>query len=154
MAAETPTGTYLLLLQSEQPRETQVGALGTVRLDAGRYVYIGSAFGPGGLPARLRRHLGPAPSSPHWHIDYLRRCLTVEHVLLSTDDDRHECTWAGQIQATSWSRVPCGGAGASDCACPAHFFRIDKPDAPSVIRSLLGGTIQSFDPGELRSCLT
>lgn len=153
MAAETPTGTYLLLLQSEQPCETQVGALGTVRLDAGRYVYIGSAFGPGGLPARLRRHLGPVPSSPHWHIDYLRRCLTVEHVLFSTDDDRHECAWAEEVRSTPWSELPCSGAGASDCTCPAHFFRIDTPDARLVMRSLLGGTVQSFDSGELRSFL-
>lgn len=154
MAAETPTGTYLLLLQSEQLCETRVGALGTVRLYAGRYVYIGSAFGPGGLPARLRRHLGPAPSSLHWHIDYLRRCLKVEHVLLSTDDDRHECAWVEELRSNPWASLPCAGAGASDCACPAHFLRIDTPDAPSEIRGLLGGTIQSFDPGELRPCLT
>ena len=37
-------------------------------LAPGCYVYAGSARGPGGIRARVRRHLRP-DKTPHWHID-------------------------------------------------------------------------------------
>ena len=68
-------GTYALLLAVERRRRITVGRLGALAAAAGCYVYIGSAFGPGGRRARLRHHLGVAQRL-HWHIDYLRRIAT------------------------------------------------------------------------------
>ncbi|MBT8467436.1 MAG: DUF123 domain-containing protein, partial [Deltaproteobacteria bacterium] len=43
-------------LELSGPTEVEVGRLGTICFDAPFYVYVGSAFGPGGLAARLRAH--------------------------------------------------------------------------------------------------
>lgn len=40
-------------------------------LGPGLYAYVGSAWGPGGLFARVRRHLTKGFSKPRWHVDYL-----------------------------------------------------------------------------------
>lgn len=63
-------GSYVLVFDLKQPLGLEVGRLGMVTLAPGRYVYFGSAWGPGGLQARIRRHVRP-DKSPHWHIDYL-----------------------------------------------------------------------------------
>ncbi len=65
-------GSYVLVFEMEQPLSLEVGRLGAVNLAPGRYVYFGSAWGPGGLRARIRRHVRP-DKLPHWHIDYLTR---------------------------------------------------------------------------------
>lgn len=65
-------GSYVLVFALEQPLGLEVGRLGVVDLAPGRYVYFGSAWGSGGLRARIRRHVRP-DKSPHWHIDYLTR---------------------------------------------------------------------------------
>ncbi len=46
-------GNYALLLSCNQNRPVQIGRLGTLQLQPGTYVYVGSAFGPGGLCSRL-----------------------------------------------------------------------------------------------------
>ena len=54
MTREVRRGTYVLLLDIPL-FEGEIGLLGDVRLDAGRYCYVGSAMG--GLDQRLSRHL-------------------------------------------------------------------------------------------------
>jgi Uri superfamily endonuclease len=61
-------GTYALILACRRTGAVRVGRLGTMQLQPGAYAYVGSAFGTGGLEARLRHHLLPA-SQPDWHID-------------------------------------------------------------------------------------
>ncbi len=130
------SGTYALLLSATASTTVEVGALGAVELASGAFVYVGSAFGPGGLAARLRRHVQPQKASPHWHVDYLRAALSLHGAWISTDDARHECTWAQSIARLESSSIPLPGAGASDCRCRTHFFRVapfaDMPltDAP------------------------
>ena len=125
------SGTYALLLSATASMTVEVGALGAVGLAPGAFVYVGSAFGPGGLAARLRRHVQPQKASPHWHVDYLRAALSLHGAWISTDDARHECTWAQSIACLESSSIPLPGAGASDCACSTHFFRVAPlADAP------------------------
>jgi Domain of unknown function DUF123 len=64
-------GTYALVLRCSTTRTVRIGRIGTIRLMPGWYVYIGSAFGPGGLRARIGHHTARA-ARPHWHIDHLR----------------------------------------------------------------------------------
>ena len=52
-------GTYALLLEIREPTELRVGRLGHIHFDSPFYLYFGSAFGPGGLGARLKHHLQP-----------------------------------------------------------------------------------------------
>jgi len=50
-------GTYALVLRLARATTIHVGALGAVDFAPGWYVYVGSALGPGGLAARVNRHL-------------------------------------------------------------------------------------------------
>ena len=53
------SGTYALLLVLHQSVQLRIGALGEYYFSAGWYVYVGSALlGPGGLAARVGRHIG------------------------------------------------------------------------------------------------
>ena len=48
-----------------------MGALGRIELQAGTWLYVGSARGPGGLAARVGRHWRDGVPK-HWHMDYLK----------------------------------------------------------------------------------
>ncbi|ALU11692.1 hypothetical protein EYM_03795 [Ignicoccus islandicus DSM 13165] len=58
-------GAYMLVLEIEREYNEKW------RLQEGLYVYIGSAWGSGGLYSRVKRHLLKTFKKPHWHIDYL-----------------------------------------------------------------------------------
>jgi Uri superfamily endonuclease len=115
------TGTYILILRLDSARSAQVGRLGRWVFPKGYYAYVGSAFGPGGLPARLAHHLKPA-SRPHWHIDYLRRFASVCEVWFEVSAMRLEHRWAFQLQGLPDASMPVKRFGASDCRCGAHLF--------------------------------
>jgi Uri superfamily endonuclease len=105
-----------------------VGRLGRFDAQPGFYVYVGSAFGAGGLAARLGHHLGPARTL-HWHIDYLRQAASIDEVWYACQDQRREHSWAQAMAAMPGAAIPLPGFGASDCTCPAHLFRFAS--APS-----------------------
>ena len=69
---DTRRGTYALILRALERRRIRIGRFGWLTAREGYYVYVGSAFGAGGLGGRLRHHLHPARAS-HWHIDFLRK---------------------------------------------------------------------------------
>jgi Uri superfamily endonuclease/HEAT repeat protein len=125
-------GTYALLLTANAPVALDMPRLGKVTLAAGQYAYVGSAHGPGGLRARVGRHLR-AEKSPHWHIDYLTAALPVEHVVAVVfDSARLECVWAKRLLALTGASAPVPGFGSSDCrsGCPTHLVRL--PDGLSL----------------------
>ncbi len=122
-------GTYLLLLRLDHTAEIQVGKLGNFRFPRGWYVYVGSARGAGGLPARLRRHWrGAAPA--HWHVDFLRRHARPMLIRWQSGAARRECEWARAIGGCDGASVLAPGFGASDCGCVSHlwYFRL-RPGA-------------------------
>jgi Uri superfamily endonuclease len=121
-------GTYALVLQLGQDTPVTVGRLGTFCFRAGYYVYVGSALGSGGLPARLARH-HRQQKRLHWHVDYLLTHAHIIAVQVDTSGERQECIWAREWLATPGAQVPAPGFGASDCACPAHLAYLghDRP---------------------------
>ena len=120
-------GTYALLLDLEGDRTVVVGRLGRFCFPAGTYVYVGSARGPGGLAARVGRHL--RRSKPlRWHVDHLRTCARPLAVWLVEGGRQRECLWASALAATPGASVPAPGFGASDCGCQAHLLHF--PDVP------------------------
>lgn len=122
-------GTYALILTCVQLGEVAVGRLGTITLEPGWYIYIGSAFGTGGLAARLRHHLHSS-AAPRWHLDYLRGYLLARKAWVSTAPIHQEHAWAQACQRLPGATIPLARFGAADCACPAHFFRFpEKPDS-------------------------
>lgn len=122
-------GTYALLLRADAEQTIEVGALGEMTVRPGMYVYVGSAFGSGGLRARVQRH-ARGNGALHWHVDYLRSVTTLTAVWCTRDATRRECTWADVLREHPEARVPMGGFGASDCDCPAHLAAFE--DAPSL----------------------
>ncbi len=63
-------GAYVLLIGLARPLELPIARLSRPTLAPGNYVYCGSARGPGGLAARVGRHLRQ-DKRPHWHVDHL-----------------------------------------------------------------------------------
>ena len=120
-------GTYALILTSTVTKPIRIGKLDTLILKPGFYVYVGSAFGPGGLQARLKHHILHS-GRPHWHLDYLRPALNVCEIWKTYDQNRREHQWAKVHAQTRGACMPLPGFGASDCRCPSHlFFYKSKP---------------------------
>ena len=124
-------GTYALVLRCIAISDLKIGELGTLTAEPGYYVYTGSAFGPGGVAARLSRHIR-TDKPPHWHIDYLRPFVQLEEVWYTHDSQRRECLWSGVLTSMKASTVPLVGFGASDCkeGCDAHLSFL--PSSPPV----------------------
>lgn len=114
-------GSYVLALEASRSRWATVGRLGTCCFPQGYYYYVGSAFGPGGLRARLSRYFQP-PQRRHWHIDYLLEIMSVVAVGYVTGPPSREHEWARRLAAAAGIRVPVPAFGSSDCHCPAHLF--------------------------------
>ena len=127
-------GTYALIFSAAQKDQLAVGKIGTLRLQPGFYVYVGSAFGPGGLKARIRHHSRRA-AHPHWHIDYLSSALELKEIWYTCDPVHREHQWATIISNTRGSSAPLAGFGSSDCRCNTHlsFFK-SKPGSKNIRR--------------------
>lgn len=135
MSADLPRapGTYVLVLRAVEPgAEVAIGALGTLRLEGGWYLYVGSAFGPGGLRARVGRHLS-AGKTPHWHIDHLLPAVRVRAVWLSTHERKLEARWIQALRDLPASTVPLRGFGAGDCGCEGHLVHVDREPEPGLV---------------------
>ena len=113
-------GDYVLVLNIPHPLEFEVGRLGPVRISQGWALYVGSARGPGGLAARLARHIKPAElKRSHWHIDYLAAIAPIKEAWCHVGDLPMECRWAGLANEIVHA-MP--NFGSSDCSCASHLF--------------------------------
>jgi Uri superfamily endonuclease len=61
-------GTYILIASATRVQRVEIGALGEFEIVPGFYAYVGSAFGSGGLAARIGHYL-ETTAEPHWHVD-------------------------------------------------------------------------------------
>jgi Uri superfamily endonuclease len=120
-AVPAEPGTYALMLRCDLACTVRVGRMGGVPLRPGYYIYVGSAFGPGGLRARIAHHARRA-ARPHWHVDYIRRHTRLEAVWYRRGA-RCEHEWAKAIGAAAGVAVVRPGLGSSDCGCRTHLFR-------------------------------
>lgn len=128
-------GTYLLVLQSTTAASLQIGNWGKLSLRPGFYLYVGSALGPGGVRARVLRHLRTRIPK-HWHIDHLLSALSLIEVWTCYSPKRLEHFWARSLfQGQGISQIP--GFGSSDCSCPTHlFYTKKKPDCSSTCAAM------------------
>ena len=134
--AKTIHGTYCVQLHCPQQVEIQVGKLGNFCFDPGYYLYIGSAFGPGGVHARLRHHCGLS-AKPHWHIDYLRQHADIENTWYVADQ-RSEHRWAQCLENVEGLHVPVKAFGSSDCGCQSHLFTSVEAVTQEALQKYLG----------------
>ena len=134
-------GTYLLIFRLlKEKKGLRIGSLGLHDLDAGIYVYVGSAHGPGGVFSRICRHLRKEKKRK-WHIDYLTTLNDCEILgaIIFHATERLECKIAEKL-IDSGFRYPIRKFGSTDCKCPAHLFVIDD----------LERLIHVFDVGNIR----
>ena len=129
-------GTYALILPAASTRSIMVGKLGTLKIKPGFYLYVGSAFGPGGLKARIEHHLNSS-SRPHWHMDYLTVYLHPHEVWYSYDREHRIHQWVKILAGTKGATIPIEGFGSSDCGCRSHLYFFDqRPSAKSFRRKI------------------
>ena len=131
-------GAYGLLISLARPMRLGIGTLGRPKLAAGLYLYLGSANGPGGIAARVRRHLR-REKPLHWHVDHLTRRARVIEVLVVPGGS--ECRLADMVRALPGVPVPVPGFGSSDCRrCPAHLLALDG-DGAAVMTALAAASV-------------
>lgn len=114
LAAEK--GAYALVVQLENPVDFNGSSL-----KPGLYVYLGSARGPGGLGARLKRHFR-AEKKMHWHID--RLTTATDKIAASAIEGGDECDLVATLLRHSEFELAVPGFGSTDCrVCQGHLLR-------------------------------
>ena len=91
---EKTKGTYVLLIKLKKSKIINVGKLGKFKFPKGFYVYVGSAFGSGGLKSRVERHL-KKEKKKRWHIDYFLELAKIIDVF--TTNERCEKKLASEL---------------------------------------------------------
>jgi Uri superfamily endonuclease len=116
-AADAPAtpGAYALALRLDAPLDVRIGK-NSATLTAGDYLYCGSARGPGGLRARLSRHMRPQKRA-HWHVDQITAVASLLGAFVEEQGD--ECALNAALDDLP---IPVAGFGSSDCRrCATHL---------------------------------
>lgn len=127
------------MIRVERPFTIRLGGLGAKAVERGYYAYTGSALGPGGIEARVARHLS-RPKARLWHVDYLLASASptklVAAVCASTDR-RAECIVNQALKRLFTPSID--GFGASDCrsGCGAHLLRCGGSSQRAILKLLL-----------------
>ena len=113
-------GAYLLLIDLAADSVLDIAAFKDRRVTPGHYLYAGSANGPGGLRARLARHLR-RDKKPHWHID--RLTVAAAQVAAFPITGARECALVETLLESGLYYHPLPGFGSSDCrTCMSHLL--------------------------------
>lgn len=128
-------GAYALILRLARETRLDIASLGWPVLPAGLYLYAGSAWGPGGILARVSRHLRKGKAKV-WHIDHLTEAATVEDVVAFPGG--RECAIA-DFAVAHGAPAPIHRFGASDCrTCEAHLLAVEPDLVDALARVELG----------------
>ncbi|NJM05523.1 GIY-YIG nuclease family protein [Candidatus Gracilibacteria bacterium] len=143
-------GSYILVFQLDRPLNAiAIGRLGCFDFVPGYYIYIGSAFGSGGLPARLAYHQRRYKAHPHWHIDYLRPFLNLCEIWTVGGPHRLECSWCELFAANPALQRPVAGFGSRDTGCASHlFFSARRPSLHLLTNTLLNSLNKHVNNGD------
>jgi Uri superfamily endonuclease len=116
-------GTYVIVALLYKETLLELKTFGNYWMPAGVYFYCGSACGPGGLKARVGRHLRKG-TKKFWHFDHLKDLVDIKQVWWQPGRQNNECLFAQSIAAREGITIPVPGFGASDChnGCPAHLL--------------------------------
>jgi Uri superfamily endonuclease len=143
-------GSYLLVLALPHAvAGLQVGRLGRFDFAPGWYLYVGSAFGPGGLAARIAYHRRRDKARPHWHFDYLRPHGQLCEAWTVAGPERLECRWCRALAARPELSTPAPGFGARDTGCGTHLFYLPRRPRMAFLSAALLGEVVVRDPPEL-----
>ena len=125
---ENPTlplkGSYALVFRMKHTYNLSIGRLGHHHFLPGYYIYLGSALGPGGITARIRRHLRYSyKKAPHWHVDRLLGVSRISEIWWKAGTESVECLWA--VRLAKIGSIHIAGFGASDCRCAGHLVHFN-----------------------------
>ena len=124
------SGAYVLAIRLERPVLIAARGLAPASLLPGWYAYAGSVRGPGGLAARVRRHLA-ADKRPRWHVDALT--MAAAEIEASAYPGETECALLARLMELDGAAVPLPGFVPSDCrTSPAHL--VASPQRPTPAR--------------------
>jgi Uri superfamily endonuclease len=124
--APSVPGAYVLVIEMARPLTIALPRKPAMTLGTGRYLYCGSARGPGGLSARLRRHMRRG-KSVRWHVDRLTEVGDVIGAWALPGGD--ECELAAALSSLP---APIAGFGSTDCArCRSHLFEWQDAMTPA-----------------------
>lgn len=130
-------GAYVLVIELEADLTLQNKRFTGKILPKGTYLYCGSANGPGGIAARVKRHC-KADKKSHWHIDELTSngAGRVVSVLVVPGGD--ECDLRAALQKPEM-QIPVPGFGSSDCTkCASHLIPTLARDRLTVLKRIAG----------------
>ena len=124
--------------------EISAGRFGGLHLLAGVYIYCGSARGPGGLRARIFRHLR-LDKKKHWHYDHIRSHLALTQVwwVDASASECDLCRWIGEAAQVSF---PLAGFGSSDCVrgCRSHLMFVPSGTNLDAVKFYLSRKASGF----------
>lgn len=143
-------GVYALVMRLPRWTAFRAGALGMCVLPQGWYVYLGSARGPGGLRARVGRHLRRAGKRAHWHMDHLRPHVRIHAVWWTPAAEMHETDWVQAAATLPGARPGPPGFGAGDSPHPTHLFGFSRRPDVSRFQRLAGPVDSVTVPQDLR----
>ncbi len=110
-------GAYLLLIALTERTLVKLPNMPSASLSPGHYLYAGSAYGPGGLKARVARHMRRAKSR-RWHIDQLTETGDVFGAWIFPE--WNECNL---VDINSALPIPIARFGSTDCKhCRSHLL--------------------------------
>lgn len=140
MSIPNRRGIYLLMINVMEDVKIYLKTGKEWMISRGIYYYVGSAKGPGGLRARINRHLRGAKKL-HWHIDYLltNQASIVTHVVYA-ETEKPECVLVPVLERLGATHIA-RGFGSSDCKykCFSHLLRCN-----SELEKCLQTAITSF----------
>ena len=139
---KSESGTYALVLRSFRSARAQIGRWGRLDIEPGFYIYVGSAFGPGGVKSRILRHCRKTKSK-HWHIDYLRGHVEPIFAWYSYEPLNLEHQWA-KVLSEMVEMLPVKGFGCTDCKCRAHLFVSRTRPALARFTSAIGTQVETW----------
>ncbi len=110
-------GAYILLIEIQTNVTVRLPRRPDAVLVPGRYLYCGSAGGPGGIKARVARHMRAA-KTVRWHVDQVTTTGKVFGAWVFPGG--LECELVAALSALP---VPIPGFGSSDCRrCTSHLL--------------------------------
>ncbi len=113
-------GAYVLAVRLDQTVHIDTPIAVAGQLTPGWYLYLGSAWGSGGIRARVGRHFRHRKKK-HWHIDQLT-AASVDIVALAVVNG-HECELVAKLLQSRHFNVALTGFGSTDCRrCESHLL--------------------------------
>jgi len=116
-------GAYILSMHLDSPTPIDIPKIKTAVIQSGTYFYVGSAYGRGGIAARLKRHF-KKHKKIHWHVDQLTSAAASAEAFAVPNGN--ECELVETLISSGQFKTAMKGFGNSDCRlCDSHLLMLN-----------------------------